>query len=102
MTDSEFEKMNHKEQYEDLDEFKNAKRIVKHKRIERKIRKKRKKVNNLKAFIRFILLVAIIFVTYHFFKLSGWYLPKDTFKNPNCKCSIPKLNTSLNEFSKLA
>lgn len=85
MTDSEFEKMNHKEQYEDLDEFKNAKRIVKHKRIERKIRKKRKKVNNLKAFIRFILLVAIIFVTYHFFKLSGWYLPKDTFKNPNCK-----------------
>ena len=85
MTDSEFEKMNHKEQYEDLDEFQNAKRIVKHKRIERKIRKKRKKVNNLKAFIRFILLVAIIFVTYHFFKLSGWYLPKDTFKNPNCK-----------------
>lgn len=66
MTDSEFEKMNHKEQYEDLDEFQNAKRIVKHKRIERKIRKKRKKVNNLKAFIRFILLVAIIFVTYHF------------------------------------
>lgn len=58
--------MNHKEQYEDLDEFQNAKRIVKHKRIERKIRKKRKKVNNLKAFIRFILLVAIIFVTYHF------------------------------------
>ena len=52
MTDSEFEKMNHKEQYEDLDEFKNAKRIVKHKRIERKIRKKRKKVNNLRAFIR--------------------------------------------------
>ena len=47
MTDSEFEKMNHKEQYEDLDEFQNAKRIVKHKRIERKIRKKRKKVNNL-------------------------------------------------------
>ena len=44
MTDSEFEKMNHKEQYEDLDEFQNAKRIVKHKRIERKIRKKRKKV----------------------------------------------------------
>jgi len=42
-------------------------------------------VNNLKAFIRFILLVAIIFVTYHFFKLSGWYLPNDTFKNPTCK-----------------
>ncbi len=85
MTDSEFEKTNHKEQYEDLADYQNAKRIVKHKRIERKIRKKRKKVNNLKAFIRFILLVAIIFVTYHFFKLSGWYLPNDTFKNPTCK-----------------
>jgi len=33
MTDSEFEKTNHKEQYEDLADYQNAKRIVKHKRI---------------------------------------------------------------------
>ena len=61
------------------DEFELAKHSVKHKQIERKIRKKRRKINQLKAFLRFVVLVVLIFLSYHFIKLPQWYLPKDAF-----------------------
>ncbi len=61
------------------DEFELAKHSVKHKQIERKIRKKRRKINRLKAFLRFVVLVVLIFLSYHFIKLPQWYLPKDAF-----------------------
>lgn len=61
------------------DEFELAKHSVKHKQIERKIRKKRRKINRLKAFLRFVVLVVMIFLSYHFIKLPQWYLPKDAF-----------------------
>nr|QGT49830.1 hypothetical protein Melaina855_2170 [uncultured Candidatus Melainabacteria bacterium] len=64
------------------DDFSSVKHSVKHKQTERKIRKKRKKVNRLKAFLRFIVLILLTFLTYEFFKLPGWYLKPDTFKNP--------------------
>ncbi len=68
---------------ENQDEYTLPKHSVKHKQIERKIRKKRKRVNRLKSFLRFVVLLLIIFLSYEFFTLSGWYLPADTFKNPN-------------------
>lgn len=61
------------------DEFASGKHSVKHKQIERKIRKKRKKVNRLKAFLRFVLLALFIFLAYEFLKLPQWYLPRDAF-----------------------
>lgn len=61
------------------DEFELAKHSVKHKQIERKIRKKRRKINRLKAFLRFVVLVVMIFLSYHFIKLPQWYLQKDAF-----------------------
>lgn len=63
------------------DEYNNPKNLVKHKRIERKIRKQRKKINRLKSFFRFVVLVILLFCTYKFFHLSGWYLKSDIFKN---------------------
>lgn len=63
------------------DEFAHPKHSVKHKQIERKIRKKRRKINRLKTFLRFIVLVSIIFLSYQIFKLPQWYLPQDTFSN---------------------
>ena len=82
MTEPEFDNKNHHITEEVQDEFSLVKHSVKHKQTERKIRKKRKKINRLKAFLRFGVLLLLIFLTYNFFKLSGWYLPKDTFLNP--------------------
>ena len=75
MTKSNFD--NHKRKN---DEFAAPKNSVKRKQIERKIRKKRKKVNRLKAVLRFITLVALLFLSYEIFLLPQWYLPVDTFK----------------------
>ena len=74
MTDSNYTDKN--------DDFSSVKYSVKHKQIQRKIRKKRKRINRLKAFLRFIIVLSLIFISYKFVQLSGWYLPKDTFKNP--------------------
>lgn len=67
------------EEEELQDEFALAKHSVKHKQIERKIRKKRRKIHRLKSFLRFVLLVLLIFCTYHLIKLPQWYLPQDAF-----------------------
>jgi cell division septal protein FtsQ len=63
------------------EEYNNPKNLVKHKQIERKIRKQRKKISQLKSFFRFVVLVFLLFCTYKFFHLSGWYLKSDTLKN---------------------
>ncbi len=82
MMQSDFENSNnHKENNELQDEYSLAKHSVKHKRTERKLRKKRKKANSIKAFLRFVVLLLLIFLAYEFFRISPWYLPKDTFKN---------------------
>lgn len=82
MTQSDFEsRNNHNENNELQDEYSLVKHSVKHKRAERKIRKKRKKANSIKAFLRFVVLLLLIFLAYEFFKISPWYLPRDTFKN---------------------
>lgn len=80
MTESDLDKMDNTEEVQD--EFALAKHSVKHKRIERKIRKKRRKINRLKGFLRFFVLILLIFLTYEFLKLPGWYLPSDVFNNP--------------------
>ena len=64
-------------------EYENPKYSIKHKQIERKIRKKRKKVNNMKSFLRFVTLVLLLFLSYQIFKLPQWYLSPDTFKKPD-------------------
>lgn|SRR5574344_598085 len=72
--------VNNEEFAEDFqDEFALAKHSVKHKQIERKIRKKRKKINRVKGFLRFVVLIMLVFVAYYFFKLPQWYLPQDSF-----------------------
>ena len=65
------------------DEFEHPKHSVKHKQTERIVRKKRKKVNRLKSFLRFVVLVLLIFLSYEIFRLPQWYLPQNTFSNPN-------------------
>lgn len=65
------------------DEFEHPKHSVKHKQTERILRKKRKKVNRLKAILRFVVLVLLVFLSYVIFRLPQWYLPQDTFSNPN-------------------
>ncbi len=65
------------------DEYENPKYSIKHKQIERKIRKKRKKINNMKSFLRFVTLVLLLFLSYQIFKMPQWYLSQDTFKKPD-------------------
>lgn len=86
MTESDLDKMDSNEEVQD--EFSLVKHSVKHKRIERKIRKKRKHVNRLKGFLRFVVLVLLIFLTYEFVKLPGWYLPSDVFKTPGARVEV--------------
>jgi cell division septal protein FtsQ len=82
MKASDFDRIYNKKNETSQDEFSQVKHSVKHKQKERKIRKKRKKVNRLKAFLRFVLFAILLFFIYEFFKLSGWYLPEEAFKNP--------------------
>lgn len=78
MTEKDFNNTDmHNEELQD--EFELAKHSVKHKQIERKIRKKRKKVNRIKSFLRFVVLIIIVFLTYEFVKMPQWYLPQDAF-----------------------
>ncbi len=70
---------------ESQDEFALAKHSVKHKQIERKIRKKRKKINRMKSFLRFIVSILLILAAYQFFKLPQWYLPQDAFTKNDSK-----------------
>ncbi len=87
MTESDFDKTKYNE--EDVqDEFGHVKHSVKHKQAERKIRKKRKKVNRLRAFLRFVLLIGLAFLTYKFVLLSGWYLPKDVYTKPENRIEV--------------
>jgi len=82
MTQSDFEnRKNHNRSNELQDEYAFAKHSVRHKQTERKIRKKRKKANTIKAFLRFVVLLFLVFLSYEFFRISPWYLPVDTFKN---------------------
>lgn len=80
MTEDDFNSININKQE---DEFKSVKHSVRHKQKERIVRKKRKKVNRLKSFLRLGLFILVSLVIYKFFLLSGWYLPVDTFKQPN-------------------
>lgn len=63
------------------DVFLSGKHSVHRKKRERNLRKKRKKVNRLKAFLRFTVTVLVIAVCYVIIRLPQWYLPADTFKN---------------------
>ncbi|MBQ8460235.1 FtsQ-type POTRA domain-containing protein [bacterium] len=95
MKESDFDRIyNNKKNETSQDEFSQVKHSVRHKQKERKIRKKRKKVNRLKSFLKFGLLVLLIFLTYEFFTLPGWYLAQDTFTKPN-ECKIEVLNNKI-------
>lgn len=74
---------NYNKKQEENDEFTSVKHSVKRKQTERKLRKKRKKVNHIKTFFSTIILLLLIIGSYEIFKLPQWYLPKDTFSNPN-------------------
>ena len=95
MTEEDFNNENlHEKTEEIVDEFALAKHSVKHKRLERKIRKKRKRVNRLKGFLRFVVTILLLYGAYHFFKLPQWYLPQDAFtkkdgKTVEIKCASP-------------
>ena len=80
MTEDDFNSINVNKQE---DEFRSVKHSVRHKQKERFVRKKRKKVNRLKSFLRLGLFIFVLLVIYKFFLLSGWYLPVDTFKQTN-------------------
>lgn len=77
MSDKDEKKI--KKTEENNDEFAQPRHSVKRKQIERKIRKKRKQINRLKAFTRFLLFLLIVFLGYEFVMLPQWYLPKDAF-----------------------
>ena len=83
MQDSDFHNLNNSNKELEREDFGNIKNSVHRKQKERKLRKKRKKVNRLKAFLRFVLFAMLLFLIYEFFRFPGWYLPKDTFKNPS-------------------
>lgn len=85
MSENEERKKLHKPLNDVQDEFASSKHSVKHKQIERKIRKKRKKINRLKAFLRFITLLIVVFLGYEFVKLPQWYLPQDAFTRQDGK-----------------
>lgn len=76
------QKKHNRQQEDNHDEFTSVKHSVKRKRIERKLRKKRKKVNHLKTFLSSALLILLVIGGYEFFKMPQWYLPQDTFTNP--------------------
>ena len=82
MSDTDFNSLNIDYEENEREDFGNIKNSVHRKQKERKLRKKRKKANRLKSFLRFILFGLLLFLIYEFFKLPGWYLPADTFKNP--------------------
>lgn len=64
------------------EDFSSVRYSVKHKQIQRKIRKKRKRINSTKAFMRFLVVLGLLFISYRFVQLSGWYLPQDTYTKP--------------------
>jgi len=78
----DFDRMNNYNN-EIQDEFSSGIHSVRRKKLERKVRKARKKINNLKAFLRFWVTVAVAASCYLVFTLSGWYLPDDAFRNPS-------------------
>ncbi len=84
MTQENYNNNLHKSQNRQED-YNLAKHSVKHKQLERKIRKKRKKLNALKAFLRLIVVALLLFLTYEFFKLPQWYLPQDAFKKQDSR-----------------
>ena len=79
MNNSEFENIDTNKG----DEFNSLKHSVRHKQKERRVRKKRRKVNRWKAFLRFVLTLILFYLVYKFFTLSGWYLPQDVYSNTN-------------------
>ncbi len=95
MTEEDFNNENlHEKTEEIVDEFALAKHSVKHKRLERKIRKKRKRVNRLKGFLRFVVTILLLYGAYHFFKLPQWYLPQDAFTKKDGK-TVEIINNSI-------
>ncbi len=63
-----------------MEEFETPEKILKTKQRERQIRKGKKKRSFFKALLRFLTGVAILVFVYLFCSMSGWYLPKDSFK----------------------
>ena len=64
------------------------------KQKERELRKKRKKLTQLKTFLRFVLFLCLVSGMYFFVTLSGWYLPDDAFSKPDGK-TIEIINNKL-------
>ncbi len=64
------------------EDFSSIKNSVRYKKMERKIRKKRKKLNLLKSFLRFFVTVGLVVLSYFIIKLPQWYLAPDAFKYP--------------------
>ncbi len=68
-------------------QIKNAAEMGKHsvhiKQKERQLRKKKKKLNRLKTFLRFILFLFLVGCIYLFITLPGWYLRTDAFSKPD-------------------
>ncbi len=60
-----------------------GKHSVKRKQKERKIRKQRKKLKRFQKFLRTITFILLVIGIYCFIRLSGWYLPKTTFSEPD-------------------
>lgn len=64
------------------DEFSSIKNSVRYKKKERTIRKKRKKLTQLKAFLRFMVTVLLVVLSYFIIKMPQWYLAPNAFDYP--------------------
>lgn len=67
---------------EPQDDFSSVKHSVRYKKKERTIRKKRKKLTQLKSFLRFVVIAGLLILSYFIIKMPQWYLAPDAFKYP--------------------
>ena len=79
MTEDNYNNKHLPEQTEEIvDEFSLAIHSVKHKQLERKIRKKRKRLNRLRGFLRFVVTILLLYGAYGIFRKMR--LPKKMVK----------------------
>lgn len=84
MSDEEIQKIN---KY-------NIKRRLKQSKMQRKIRHTQRKIKMFRVFLRMLLIVGLLYLSYHIVYMKSWRLPQDTFSkinNPALKISNNKI-----------
>ena len=75
-------------------DIENGQELLTKKRRERKVRQGKKKISFFKKLLRFFTGIAVIYAVYYCSKMNGWYLPQNTFSNPN-KIRIQVVNNEI-------